>query len=178
MRGGGHCPSLPTSPIVRVSHCSRPLVCLPLPPHPIHSPTRYTLPPEDGWPVAPPRLAYGRPRVCAPHHPAAARPSPVVAGHPHTRTPAHSHTRAPRRQDRRTHTTHSLRVTGEQLRHNPLLYYVGPGLCSGHSGPHYFACSSCCPPLKSPFFEEGPATGCAKARFFCAAADISIICSK
>ena len=104
-RGGGHCPSLPTSPIVRVSHCSRPLVCLPLPPHPVHSPTRYTLPPEDGCRGHHP--AYGRPRVCAPHHPATALPVARrrrTHTHSHTHTLAHSGT-APSRQ---AHTHHTL----------------------------------------------------------------------
>ena len=87
------------SPIARVRWCA-----CPCPPHPVHSPTQYTLPPEDGWPAAPPRLHMGvlgsaRPTTLLPP-----RPSPVVAGHPHTRTHAHSDT-APSGQ---AHTHHTL----------------------------------------------------------------------
>ena len=92
-----HCPRLPlfASPIARVRWCACPC-----------PPTQYTLPPEDGWPAAPPRLhmdvlGSARPTTLLPP-----RPSPVVAGHPHTRTHAHSDT-APSRQ---AHTHSHLRA--------------------------------------------------------------------
>ena len=130
-RGGAaatvrHCPRLPlfASPIARVRWCACPC-----------PPTQYTLPPDTlshrrtgaaGTTLHMDGLGSARPTTLLPPC-----PSPVVAGHTHTPTHTHSHTRAPRRQDRRTHTTHSLRVTGEQLRHNPRIVLRNTGALLG-----------------------------------------------
>ena len=138
-RGGAaatvrHCPRLPlfASPIARVRWCACPC-----------PPTQYTLPPGT--------LSHRRTGGLSRHHAlhmdvlGSARPTTLLppAGRPSspdTHTLAHPHTRTLGHRAVKTgaHTTHSLRVTGEQLRRNPRIVLRNTGALLGPLRPTLF----------------------------------------
>ena len=150
-RGGAaatvrHCPRLPlfASPIARVRWCACPC-----------PPTQYTLPPDT--------LSHRRTGGLQRHHaciwtssglrapPPCCRPARRPSS---THTLAHTHTRTLHRQDRRTHTTHSLRVTGEQLRHNPRIVLRNTGALLGPLRPTLFRVLAVVVRRLSPFLKQ------------------------